>query len=103
MHTAIGIAMANGVPGKMSPANRLASDPKPNCDTPKSANATPALFGNKSIRPVVQFAPSMLDGPTVRKRPSMMAGNPPQDKSVTKRSEEHTSELQSRGHLACRL
>src|SRR5439155_12278282 len=34
---------------------------------------------------------------------AIVNGKVPKPKNVTQRSEEHTSELQSRGHLVCRL
>src|SRR5690625_7941693 len=50
----------------------------------------------------VQKEPAMRAAPLStaahRRRPASNAPNPP-----TARSEEHTSELQSRGHLVCRL
>src|SRR5690625_6985090 len=65
-------------------------------------------FKNKGIQPVlnavIDYLPSPLDVPP-------MIGHKPNDESVEltrspdwdEGSEEHTSELQSRGHLVCRL
>src|SRR5207253_11368836 len=47
---------------------------------------------------------SITHGPAMRKRlPPPMTALPTWKPSPTVRSEEHTSELQSRGHLVCRL
>src|SRR5690625_6759433 len=49
-------------------------------------------------------SPTQLSGLVVSSFPSsLQAINPPLIRAMGLRSEEHTSELQSRGHLVCRL
>src|SRR2546429_6978387 len=55
------------------------------------------IQGRFEARAVVQAALPYAGSPDAEKSPDNCAGSP------TRRSEEHTSELQSRLHLVCRL
>src|SRR5437870_6930147 len=63
--------------------------------TENSQHAVEGMHANLLIGPVVHRPPSTA----TRGLPNLF----PLDRSKDSRSEEHTSELQSRGHLVCRL
>src|SRR5437870_8807133 len=59
------------------------------------------LFRSRSIRPCRR--PRRSPGGSSRSRRRWSAGRAAPPRGRARRSEEHTSELQSRGHLVCRL
>src|SRR5437870_6682616 len=62
--------------------------------------------GSGMMEPMYPPAPSMPPAPAPMRDEPMSAPRPKpakKRKKPTSRSEEHTSELQSRGHLVCRL
>src|SRR5690625_6387182 len=55
-------------------------------------------------QPTARAAPALRCASTTRKRPTKPSpAKAPRTSPIAPRSEEHTSELQSRGHLVCRL
>src|SRR5690625_5589387 len=72
----------------LSQAPRMESDRQP---------ANPEIPAIRIIPPGLSAEPARIDRP-MRKEPASAAASP-----LLLRSEEHTSELQSRGHLVCRL
>src|SRR2546430_11789874 len=63
----------------------------------------PTLF--RSARPTGSAAPARdaLRSSSPAAPPGRRRGTPPRDSSRSRRSEEHTSELQSQSNLVCRL
>src|SRR5207253_10604433 len=79
-------------PSQRNPVCRLRAGKRRNGETLRPGNARPVQFVH--ARPECnRLAPWRIDG----------ARSCPHGDVRTVRSEEHTSELQSRGHLVCRL
>src|SRR5439155_11280582 len=65
--------------------------------------STPRLARGPSKRPLPQPGSSTERGLPSRSSSQSTSSSMSQSKATSYRSEEHTSELQSRGHLVCRL
>src|SRR5690625_6741028 len=66
-------------------------------DKAYSSGKTRRMLAARGIKTVI---PQKSDEIASRKKKGTRGGRPP---ALDQRSEEHTSELQSRGHLVCRL
>src|SRR5439155_6292264 len=65
----------------------------------RASDPTPAVSPPSSSRSSCQRSRVCCPTPSAASGP----GHPAAESAAAKRSEEHTSELQSRGHLVCRL
>src|SRR6266508_191582 len=70
---------------------------------PKAVTGERSRDGEVSRRDRAAEEPGVLAGRRHRGRTHRLAGRPDRDGGRRRRSEEHTSDLQSRGHLVCRL
>src|SRR3712207_8151532 len=83
----------------MSPSMALRRSPKPGALTARDLKVPRILFTTR----VARASPSTSSAMMASGLPDCMTFSSSGSRSLTERSEEHTSELQSRQYLVCRL